>query len=111
MLQDFDADLAENALWVTGDPANAYLVARPRGADWLLENVAVAPERQGKGLGGALIRFAEAEGQRRGFAKVVLYTNLHMTANLSLYPTLGYAETARLHENGMDRVYFEKSLT
>ena len=78
--------------------------------DWLLENVAVAPEAQGRGLGGALIRFAEEEGARRGFAKVILYTNVNMVANLSMYPALGYLEVDRRTERGLSRVYYEKPL-
>ena len=110
MLQEFDVDLAQGALWVAGDPADGYVVARPQGEDWLLENVAVAPDAQGRGLGRRLIAFAEAEGARRGFARVVLYTNVHMVANLTMYPALGYTETGRRTENGMDRVFFSKSL-
>ena len=110
MLQEFERDLAEGALWVIGDPAEGYVVARPQGADWLLENVAVAPEAQGKGIGKRLIVFAEAEGARRSFAKVVLYTNVHMVANLTMYPAMGYQEIARRTEKGVNRVYFEKSL-
>lgn len=110
MLQDFSADLAAGALWVSGAPPEGYVVARPKGADWLLENVAVAPGAQGRGLGRALIEFAEGEARRRGFGKVVLYTNVHMTANLSMYETLGYNEVERREESGMNRVYFEKAL-
>ena len=110
MLQEFAADAADGALWVAGEPVAGYVVARPKGTDWLLENVAVAPEAQGTGLGRALIAFAEAEGRRRDFAKIILYTNVHMTANLSLYPALGYAETGRREEHGMSRVYFVKAL-
>ena len=104
------ADVADGAVWVAGDPPEGYVVARPQGADWLLENVAVVPGAKGKGLGGSLIRFAEAEGARRGFAKVVLYTNVNMVANLSMYPALGYTRIDQRTEHGLSRVYFEKSL-
>ena len=110
MLQDFAADIWDNAVWVSGDPPLGYVVARPKGADWLLENVAVAPEAQGTGLGRALIQFAERAGARRGFTRIVLYTNVHMSANLSMYPALGYTEVDRREEDGMDRVFFEKRL-
>ena len=110
LLQDFDQDVAEAAVWVSGEPVLGYVVARRKGDDWLLENVAVAPEAQGRGLGRALIGFAEEEGARRGFARIVLYTNIHMTANLVLYPALGYREVAHLTEDGLSRVYFEKQL-
>jgi hypothetical protein len=33
-----------------------------------------------------------------------------MTENLDFYPRLGYLETQRVHEDGFDRVYFEKVL-
>ena len=110
LLQDFAADVAEAAVWVAGDRPDGYVVARPKGADWLIENVAVAPEAQGRGLGGRLIRFAEAEGARRGFARVVLYTNVNMVANLAMYPALGYREVDRRTDDGLGRVFFEKDL-
>jgi hypothetical protein len=39
---------------------------------------------------------------------VSLYTNAHMTENLSLYLALGYVEVGRRREHGFDRVYYEK---
>lgn len=112
MLQDFPADIADGAVWTARGAAGpvGYVVARPQGEDWLLENVAVAPEAQGTGLGRRLIARAEAEGAARGFARVVLYTNAKMTANLALYPRLGYVETGRRREDGFDRVFFVKAL-
>ncbi len=112
MLQDFPADIADGAVWTArgADGPVGYVVARPKGEDWLLENVAVAPEAQGTGLGKRLIERAEAEGAARGFARVVLYTNAKMTANLALYPRLGYVETGRGREDGFDRVFFVKPL-
>ncbi len=112
MLQDFPADIADGAVWTArvADGPVGYVVARPKGEDWLLENVAVAPEAQGTGLGKRLIARAEAEGAARGFARVILYTNAKMTANLSLYPSLGYVETGRREQDGFDRVFFVKAL-
>lgn len=108
--QDFPADIAEGACWVAGDPPDGYVVAREKAGDWLLENVAVAPRARGTGLGRALIGFAEAEGARRGFARIVLYTHAKMTRNLDLYPRLGYRQTGRRTEAEMNRVFFEKAL-
>ena len=110
LLQDFAEDVADGAVWVIGDPVSGYVVARPQGRDWLLENVAVAPDAQGTGAGRALIAFAEAEGARQGFERVVLYTNAKMEANLGLYPALGYTKTDQRTEHGLDRVFFEKAL-
>ena len=110
LLQDFAEDVSVAAVWVAGDPVLGYVVARPKGDDWLLENVAVAPEAQGTGTGKALIAFAEAEGARQGFERVVLYTNAKMTANLGMYPALGYTKTDQRTEHGLDRVFFQKTL-
>ena len=112
MLQDFPADIADGAVWTArgAEGPVGYVVARPKGQDWLLENVAVAPDAQGGGLGRRLIARAEAEGAARGFARVVLYTNAKMTANLALYPRLGYVKTDQRREHGLDRVFFAKPL-
>jgi len=50
-------------------------------------------------------------GSRRRWFAVHLYTNEKMTDNLSIYPRLGYVEVARRHEDGFDRVFFEKRLS
>ncbi len=76
----------------------------------LLDNVAVEPAARGRGLGRALIAFAEAEARRRGFGEVRLYTHARMQANIALYARLGYAETARRQQDGFDRVFMSKRL-
>lgn len=73
-----------------------------------LENVAVAPECQGHGLGKRLIGHCEQTARALGCAAVELYTNEKMTENLSLYPAMGYVETGRRREDGFNRVYFRK---
>lgn len=75
-----------------------------------VENVAVAPTRQGQGIGRALLTFAETEAGRRGFARLTLYTNEKMTENLAMYPALGWRETGRCEQDGFARVFFEKSV-
>jgi GNAT superfamily N-acetyltransferase len=77
----------------------------------LLDNVAVAPERQGEGLGRLLIAFAEEEAARRALAELRLYTNAAMTENLALYPRLGWSETGRRTEQGFRRVSFRKTIS
>ncbi len=111
MLQEFPADIAAGRVWVAGNPPEGYVVAYPKDAEsWLLENVAVAPDAQGKGLGRRLISHAEQMAQGAGAKAVVLYTNARMEANLRLYPRLGYVETGASNEHGLDRVYFRKLL-
>lgn len=86
------------------------LVTRPADGALLLESVAVAPGLQGRGIGGALIAFAEAQAVELDLRAVELYTNAAMTDNLALYPRLGYEEVGRRTEDGYDRVFFRKSL-
>jgi ribosomal protein S18 acetylase RimI-like enzyme len=110
---DIAAQIAAGEVHVATDATGAirgFVVFRPEGGHMLLENVAVLPEEAGRGTGRALIRFCEETAHGRGLAAVRLYTNARMTANLALYPRLGYAETGRRTEDGFDRVFFEKLL-
>lgn len=75
-----------------------------------LVTVAVLPSHQGRGIGAALVAAVEARARAAGASAIALYTNAAMTENLALYPRLGYAETGRRHEDGFDRVHFEKRL-
>jgi len=56
----------------------------------LIENVAVAPEFQARGLGRTLIEHAEAVAASLGSASVRLYTNQRFVENIRLYHHLGY---------------------
>jgi predicted N-acetyltransferase YhbS len=76
----------------------------------LVENVAVAPERQGEGLGRALLELAADEGRRLGVPELRLYTNAKMYENLERYPHLGWTETGRSTISGFDRVSFRRPL-
>lgn len=78
-------------------------------ADYLLlENVAVLPAEQGRGVGTRLLEFAEARARELGLPAIRLYTNEAMTENLAYYRRRGYAETHRATERGLRRVYFIK---
>lgn len=76
----------------------------------VVNNVAVAPAHQGRGLGRALLAFAEDEARRRGLAEVRLHTHAAMADNLVMYPRLGYTETGRATQDGFHRVQFVKAL-
>jgi ribosomal protein S18 acetylase RimI-like enzyme len=60
----------------------------------LVGRLAVAPDLQGRGIGGALMRALEAEAAGRADA-CVLFTGHLSESNLRLYRRLGYAETHR----------------
>ncbi|MGQ0582372.1 MAG: GNAT family N-acetyltransferase [Reyranella sp.] len=57
----------------------------------LIENVAVAPQRHGQGVGRALMSHAETVARAAGYREVRLYTNQRFEANVQLYLRLGYS--------------------
>jgi GNAT superfamily N-acetyltransferase len=97
MLADYDAAVVRHQVWLLrrdGKPT-AVLELIPEPDYLLVENVAVAPEAQGRGLGRRLMTFAEAEARRQGFAELRLYTHERFVENIALYLSLGYRETGR----------------
>jgi ribosomal protein S18 acetylase RimI-like enzyme len=75
-----------------------------------VENVAVVPERQGEGIGRALLDHAEGRAREVGVAEIRLYTHSKMTENRAIYSHLGYRETDRRDADGFDRVFLVKEL-
>jgi GNAT superfamily N-acetyltransferase len=76
----------------------------------LLENVAVLPSAQGRGIGARLLALAEDQARELGRDEIRLYTNEAMTENLVYYPKHGYTETHRAEQDGFRRVFFSKRL-
>jgi GNAT superfamily N-acetyltransferase len=87
-----------------------FIVLIPQPEAMLLDNVAVAPEAQGFGLGRRMLAFAENVATNAGYSSIKLYTNEMMTENIALYTRLGYAETHRGQDKGLRRVYMRKPL-
>lgn len=112
MLDDYGARVAEGVVWVIGEGSAiaGIIVLLPRPDHLLLDNIAVAPTRQGSGLGRRLLAFAEAEAVRRGYREIRLYTHRTMTENQRLYAAVGYEETGRGTEAGYERVFMRKRL-
>ena len=112
MLDDYVARIAANQVWVLEDERGlAGVLVLEDGPDcFLLDNIAVQPDRQGQGYGRQLLDVAEAEAVRRGWNAVTLYTNALMVQNIAIYAGRGYVETGRRTEKGFDRVYMEKRL-
>ena len=92
MTADYDAALRKHRfdlLHVGGELA--ALIETIAEADHLLiENVAVSPAFQGRGLGRKLMAHAEAAAASAGFGEVRLYTNKLFDENVQLYLRLGY---------------------
>lgn len=112
MLADFEAQVAAGQVTVleaTGH-LRGLIVMFPAADHLFVENVAVAPDAQGRGYGRRLLRCAEREARRLGLGEIRLYTEERMTENLILYPAIGYEETGRREEAGYRRVYFRKKV-
>lgn len=87
------------------------IVLWPETDHLMIDTVAVAPKRQGKGLGRAVMDWAEAQAAARGLDKIRLYTNAVMVENIAFYQRLGYQVIGRGQDRGFDRVWFQKPLT
>jgi ribosomal protein S18 acetylase RimI-like enzyme len=112
MLDDYAARVSEGVVWVIeeGSSIAGIIVLIAEADHLLLDNIAVAPTRQGAGLGRRLLAFAEAEAVRRGYREIRLCTHQTMTENQRLYAAIGYEETGRGAEAGYARVFMCKRL-
>lgn len=111
MLDDYAARIAAGEVWVLTDEhliGVLVLIAQPD--HLLLDNIAVAPDHQGRGHGRQLLGFAEAEARRRGYVMLRLYTHALMHENRALYRAQGWREYASGSQSGYDRVFLEKRL-
>jgi GNAT superfamily N-acetyltransferase len=109
------ADLA------TGGGALAWLDAAPVGCLRLVpepdslhvRRVAVLPEHQGRGIGLALMGWAEREAAGRGLRAVTVGVRLALPGNLAFYRRLGYVAVSEHAHPGYERptwVTMQKSL-
>ncbi len=112
MLQSYDDVIAQHAVYVANEGLDiiGVLVLGKDCEGLLLENVAVDPKHRRKGVGKALLQFAETEARRQGYSDIHLYTNIVMIESQLLYAKAGYAEYARRQEDGFSRIYLRKVL-
>nr|WP_232304204.1 GNAT family N-acetyltransferase [Pseudofrankia sp. DC12] len=82
----------------------------PGDGELLLENIAVDPAEQGRGLGRLLLDLAERRAVALGATSVCLFTHVSMTENQRIYTARGYVETGRRGEDGLKRVFYRKRL-
>jgi ribosomal protein S18 acetylase RimI-like enzyme len=112
MRDDYAVLIADQRVHVLedGNEIVGLVVLIPEERSMLLDNVAVSPRAQRRGFGIRLIAFAEQTARAGGFAAIRLYTQDIMTENLALYSRLGFVETHRGEELGLQRVYMSKTL-
>lgn len=111
MDDDYAALVAAGRVQVagTGSP-EAVLVLLPEADHLLLDNIAVAPGAQGKGLGRKLVEAAAGQARAAGYDELRLYTHEKMEANIALYTRLDFVETHRAVDKGFPRVYMTRRL-
>ena len=110
MTADYAQAIRSRQAWVAVDSGEVtgfvILIAQP--GYLLLDNIAVRPDAQGRGIGARLLDLAEDHARSLHLDEVRLYTNEAMTENLSYYPRHGYTETHRAQQDGFHRVFFRK---
>jgi ribosomal protein S18 acetylase RimI-like enzyme len=113
MVADYDAAVRKHRidLLCDGDGTLLALIETIAETDHLLiENVAVVPAHQGRGLGRRLMAHAETLSAAMGVTELRLYTNGAFAANIALYRALGYTVTHEEPFRGGTTVFMAKRL-
>lgn len=113
MTADYDATIQTHDFDLLYD--NGILVGlietMPQDNALWIENVAIDPAHQGKGLGTLLLHHAERIAMDAGFGATRLCTNRLMTENIALYERLGYRfEKETHHPHGTVAVHMVRPL-
>ena len=113
MLDDYAKIITDHRVFILDghEGLAGVLVLIDEDGGLLLDNVAIQPDYQGRGLGRRLIAFAEDEARRLGHESLDLYSHVTMTESIALYLTLGYVELERRVVRGYSRVYMRKNLS
>jgi GNAT superfamily N-acetyltransferase len=108
MTADYPAAVRRGQAWAAAaGEVTGFIILIPR-PGYLLENIAVLPVAQSRGIGARLLALAEDRARALQLPEIRLYTNAAMTENLAYYPRHGYTETHRAHQGGFCRVFFRK---
>jgi ribosomal protein S18 acetylase RimI-like enzyme len=92
MVADYEVAVRSNRfdlLYLDGMLA-ALIETIDQGDTVLIENVAVSPDFQRRGLGSRLMHHAEEIARSLGRERISLYTNRRFKGNVELYTRLGY---------------------
>jgi GNAT superfamily N-acetyltransferase len=83
---DYEIYLAERNGVLDG-----VLILEPRADDLLIWSVATAPQAQGRGVGNAMLVFADDRARALGVPCIRLYTGDKLAFNIAWYTRHGYA--------------------
>ena len=113
MIADFASAIDQKQVQIVENAGETvgFVVSFARNDVLFIENIALLPAYQGKGIARGVFEILEIQATDDGRSALELYTNEKMTENLGLYARLGFVEIDRRNENGFDRVYFLKLLS
>jgi GNAT superfamily N-acetyltransferase len=113
MRRDYAIQLAANPVWLAeaGNAIAGLLELIVEADGIVVEDLAVDPDFQGRGLGSWFMAFAEHFARANGRHVMRTYTNQNMERNIAIYRHLGYRETHRATTEGIPRVFLEKQLS
>ncbi len=97
----FAGDPRRLALVIQDDTVQGFLIANQIGPEWELENIAVAPGAQRRGLGSALLEHFLEVVKQQGGESVFLEVRASNAAARALYAKYGFAAT------GLRRNYYQ----
>jgi ribosomal protein S18 acetylase RimI-like enzyme len=112
MAADYEAAVAKHRfdlLYVDGTLA-ALIETIAKDDHLLIENVAVDPAFQKRGLGRRLMAHAETVALGLGYRELRLYTNKSFAENVTLYQRLGYTIDREEEFRGGFTVYMSKRI-
>ena len=113
MAADFEAAVRAHRfdLAYEGETMVGLIETVDEGDRLLVENVAVAPNHHGRGIGTRLMALAEDIARGLGRPRLRLYTNGRFEENIRLYRRLGYTiDSEEPVDGGMVRVNMSKRL-
>lgn len=113
MLADYATMIDEHQVWLTMEDNQCIgvLILIPNDGYMLLDNIAVHPDAQGKGLGRRLLDLADREAAHQGYSELRLYTHVMMTENIEIYQRSGWEETGRGVQDRYKRVFFRRPVS
>ena len=97
-------------VYIIENAVRGFIVFHVDGPDVHIEAMAVAAKFRGRGVGRNLLNFADTAGIKAKCRRVVLYTNVLMFENIAYYKSKGFQEVDTRHQDGFERVYFERYL-
>lgn len=108
---DYPHLMRRGCLFVVGSPAIATVTLVPEDGWLSLDNFAVAPDQQGRGIGRRILAFAEDHARQLWLTELRLVTHSMMWENQRLYTSAGYQEYVRTElAPGRELIHYRKAI-